>query len=452
MGRILIIDDHEDVLEALRMFLEDEFDEVRTESSPDNILKLTQDYHYDVILLDMNFKVGINTGQEGFYWLKAILREDPNAVVILMTAYGSVDQAVLAIRDGAIDFVLKPWDNDKLLATIKSGMMLRQSRLDLENQKDKTKEAVKDGFRNLEFVKGKSKVMQSLEVTIKKIASTNANVLIMGENGTGKELVAREIHSLSNRSEEIFLTVDMASLSESIFESELFGHKKGSFTDAKNNRIGRFVAASGGTLFLDEIGNLSTNLQAKLLNTLQTREIVPLGMNRPIPIDIRLISATNKPLPQLVSSGDFREDLLYRINTITVELPALRDRAEDIPTLAHHFMNCYKDKYDKQYLKLSTKGIKFLQKYHWPGNVRELEHAIEKAVILTDSNVIGIESFQISPANNPNVNSNPKTLAELEIQAIQKAIMRNNGNLSDAAKELGITRQTIYNKMDRYGL
>src|SRR5664280_1202051 len=377
-GTLLIVDDNKSVISALEMMLQYEVEKVISISSPKRIHEVLEQNEIDIVLLDMNFQAGINSGNEGLYWMKEILKYDTNISVVMITAYGDVELAVKALREGAIDFILKPWDNEKLLPTINAAWKLRISRkeaLILKNDNQFLKKEIKRGEERI--VLGASPTMINVMNIVRKVAATDANVLITGENGTGKELVAREIHNLSKRSNELMVNVDMGSITESLFESEMFGHVKGAFTDAKEDRTGKFEIAHKGTLFLDEIGNLSLQSQAKLLSVLQNRHIVRIGSNRQIPVDIRLICATNCVLPSKVSEGLFREDLLYRINTIQIEVPPLRDRVDDIPVLAFHFLRFYCDKYNKQGKKISTQALEKLSTYQWPGNIRELQHSIE---------------------------------------------------------------------------
>jgi DNA-binding NtrC family response regulator len=401
----------------------------------------------------MNFQAGINSGNEGLFWLKEILKHDNNISVVMITAYGDVELAVKALREGAIDFILKPWDNDKLLATINAAWKLRTSRkeaLILKNDNQFLKKEIKRGEEKI--VLGASPTMINVMNIVRKVAGTDANVLITGENGTGKELVAREIHNLSKRSNELMVNVDMGSITESLFESEMFGHVKGAFTDAKEDRTGKFEIAHKGTLFLDEIGNLSLQSQAKLLSALQNRHIVRIGSNRQIPIDIRLICATNCVLPSRVSDGLFREDLLYRINTIQIEVPPLRDRVDDIPVLAFHFLRVYCEKYNKPGKRLSTQALEKLANYQWPGNIREMQHSIEKAVILADTSVIGPSDFTFSASSKGSAEDDITTLEEMEKKLIAESIKKHDNNLSIVASRLGITRQTLYNKLKKYDL
>ena len=401
----------------------------------------------------MNFKAGINNGNEGIYWLNEIQKYDPSISVILITAHGDVELAVRAVKEGAVDFVLKPWDNNKLISTLRAGLKLRKSKLEnasLVKTTNALKQELKSGFQSLI---GQSEPMKQVMDMVRKVAITDANIFITGENGTGKELIAREIHRLSKRNREVMLSVDMGALSETLFESELFGHTKGAFTDAKEERIGKMEAANKGTLFLDEIGNLSLPMQAKMLTTLQNRTIVKLGSNTPIPIDIRLISATNKDLDAMIAEGSFREDLLYRINTITIELPPLRNRGNDILLLAEFYLNKYTQKYNKPNLKICKQAADKLLKYSWPGNVRELQHTLEKAVILTDGAILHEECFSLHERHHSSKKEfTDVTLEEMELEMIKAAIHKENGNMSIVAKSLGITRQTLYNKLKKYGL
>jgi two-component system response regulator HydG len=439
---ILIIDDDNDVLDALTILLEDEFGRIVTEGNPNRIPTLLNE-QWSVILLDMNFSAGINTGNEGLYWLGEILRRRPETSVVLMTAYGKIDLAVEAIKRGAKDFILKPWDNDKLMATLKACL---RKRVADEHVGTPSAPALS------EFVIGSSPAMQELQTNIQRVAATDASVLILGENGTGKEVVAREIHRMSRRSGKIFQMVDMTTLTDTLFESELFGHKKGAFTDAKTDRKGRFESADGGTLFLDEIGNLPPHLQAKLLTALQRRSVVPVGSNAEINFDVRLITATNAPLPEMAEQGKFRQDLLYRINTITLYVPPLRERGDDTITLAEHFLSRYASKYDRPTPSLPAETRDALKSYRWPGNVRELQHTMEKAVILGSGDSLKISELNLSTSSKPLAMNQTRTLEEIERDALISALQANQGNILQAAKSLGITRQTLYNKMKKYGI
>ncbi len=453
-GKILIVDDDEDVLFSARLLLKQHYSIVQIEKNPEQIPSILKNEHYDLILLDMNFSGNATSGGEGFNWLKKILEIDPTSIVILITAFGTIEMAVKAIKEGATDFVLKPWQNEKLLATISSAMKLSKSQQRIDSLLSRQKQLSKDIDQQFHNIIGLSDEMQKVFATIQKVATTDANILIIGENGTGKELIARAIHRQSNRSDEIFLNVDMGALSESLFESELFGYVKGAFTDAKEDKAGRFEIASGGTLFLDEIGNLSFNLQMKLLSVLQNRTVTRLGSNIPKPIDIRLVCATNLPLEELISEKRFRQDLLYRINTVEINLPPLRKRIEDIPLLVEHFLKIYCKKYNKPEKGISHAALKRLEKYHWPGNVRELQHAVERVVIMNDAEELQPEDFYFSvqDVKEDNLKLNNFDLEEAEKLLIIKAVSKNNGNLTKAAKELGLTRASLYRRLEKYGL
>jgi DNA-binding NtrC family response regulator len=452
-GKLLIVDDNKQVLKALIQLLEPEFENITGLSNPNQITSYIGKEEFDVILLDMNFSAGINTGNEGIYWLNRILKSDPLAVVVMITAYADVELTVKAIKEGATDFVVKPWDNNKLIATLQSAYNLRQMKMENKKLRDRQKQLNKGIVKQYNPLIGKSQAMENVLQVMKKVAKTDANVLVIGENGTGKELIVREIHNISRRTDEAFVGIDIASITETLFESEMFGHIKGAFTDAKEDRTGWFETASGGTLFLDEIGNLSLSMQSKLLTAIQNRVIYKVGSKTPISFDIRLICATNKNLKEMVSNHLFREDLYYRINTIVIEIPPLRDRDEDIILLSEHFLKEYANKYEKFNLKFSSKTLDKLMKYHWPGNVRELQHTVEKAVILCDSDILTPEDFVISHSTQQKSHQQkPSTFAEIEKQAIQIALNNNNGNVLKAALELGLARQTMYNKMQKYNL
>ena len=450
--KLLIVDDNKNILTALTRLLEMEVDEVHTASNPNLIPGMVRANDYDAIFLDMNFSASVQSGNEGIFWMKEILKMDPNAIIIPITAYGDVDLAVRAVKEGAADFVVKPWDNDKLLATLNSAYKLRQSKLEVESLKEKQKSLVEKIEKKYSCIIGSSSVMQEIHETIKKVAGTDVDILILGENGTGKELVAREIHRQSIRNQEILISVDMGSLSESLFESEMFGYEKGAFTDAKEMRRGRFEIASDGTMFLDEIGNLSLSMQAKLLSALQNRTFTRIGTNTPIEFDTRLICATNKNLKEMVSEGLFREDLFFRINTIEITVPPLRDRGDDILELTEFFLNHFKAKYGKDSLKLNKDASKVLKNYHWPGNVRELQHTIEKAVILCDTNMLMPGDLYLPQQELKSSEDSPVTLDEIEKLGILKALERNKGNVYQTAKELNIARQTLYNKIQKHKL
>ncbi|MFC2121512.1 sigma-54-dependent transcriptional regulator [Bacteroidota bacterium] len=452
-SRILIVDDKEEILITLKLFLQEHFEHIITEKNPNNIPSLFHEQNFDVVILDMNFKAGINTGNEGIFWMKKIIDMDPQAVIIFITAYGDVELAVKAVKEGAADFIQKPWDDNKMLATVISAWKLRKSKQEITSLKYKKDHLNEKINKEYDFFKGPAESMQSVYDTIDKVSDTEANVLILGENGTGKELFARELHRKSYRAKEMFVSVDLAALSESIFESELFGHVKGSYTDAKEDRPGRFEIVSGGTLFLDEIGNLSQAMQSKLLTVLQNREITRLGSNKIIPVDVRIISATNKNLSEMVEKDSFREDLLYRINTIQIELPSLRERLEDIPLLLEFFLKKYSEKYKKQITNIPASVLKKLQAYHWPGNIRELQHKVEKAVIMADTNNLTVSDFfQHNVSHKPDKDLKTLNLEENEKIIIKRAVENNQGNISVAVKELGISRKTLYNKLKKYGL
>jgi DNA-binding NtrC family response regulator len=452
-GKLLIVDDHKQVLKALIQLLEPEFGEVVGISNPNHIISQMNQEEFDIVLLDMNFSAGVNTGNEGIYWLNRILKSDPLAVVVMITAYADVELAVKAIKEGATDFVVKPWDNNKLVTTLKAAFKLRQSKNENKKLREKQKQINKGIARQYNPLIGKSRAIETVFQTINKVARTDANVLVIGENGTGKEIIVKEIHNVSRRADEVFISVDVGTITESLFESEMFGHVKGAFTDAKEDKTGWFETASGGTLFLDEIGNLSLTMQSKLLTAIQNRVIYKVGSRTPIPFDVRLICATNKNLEEMVSKHLFREDLFYRINTIVIAIPPLRERGEDIVLLAEHFLKEYANKYEKFHLKLNSKALDKLMKYNWPGNIRELRHTIEKAVILSESNILMPEDFIISHATQQQLpQQKSPTFDEIEKQAIQTALNNNNGNILKAAKELGIARQTMYNKMQKFNL
>ncbi|PCE66171.1 sigma-54-dependent transcriptional regulator [Sediminicola luteus] len=448
-AKILVVDDNKSVLSALEILLQFEYSEVNTISNPNQISSYPNLASYDIVLLDMNFSAGVNSGNEGLFWLREIRKKSPETSVIMMTAYGAVDLAVQALKEGAADFILKPWNNDKLLATVKSALALRNSKKEIDSLKKKQHSLKQHINKGNDFIVGNSKALNQVMNLVHKVAKTDVNVLITGENGTGKELIARELHLSSGRKDEIFIGVDMGAVTESLFESELFGHTKGAFTDAKEDRAGKFEAAQGGTLFLDEIGNLSLQTQAKLLSAIQKKEIVRVGSNKPIPVDIRLVCATNCDLEQMVADGLFREDLLYRINTIQIKVPALRDRGDDILVLAEFFLSRYMNKYGKSGLRINQAAQEKLMAYPWPGNIRELLHTLERAVILGEGKVLKPDDFLLSnKAANPSTGS-PRTLEEMEWLMIQTALDRHGGNYSAAADELGISRQTLYNKIKK---
>jgi DNA-binding NtrC family response regulator len=433
------------------MLLQLEFETVVAVANPNLIMTELKKEDFDIVLLDMNFSAGINTGNEGLYWLCEIKKKSPTTEVVMITAYGDVELAVKALKNGAADFILKPWENEKLLATLQAALKLRRSNIQVEELKQR-EQIIKKGLNQEQrHILGSSPDILSMMQTITKVAKTDANVLITGENGTGKELVAMEIHRRSERNNELLVSVDMGAIPETLFESELFGHKKGAFTDAREDRMGKFQLAHKGTLFLDEIGNLPFTLQSKLLTTLQSRTVIPIGSNQPVPIDIRLICATNCDVEQLVEQQKFREDLLYRINTICIEVPPLRERGSDIELLAQFFLAYFEKKYRKPSLKISSQALRKLAEYPWPGNVRELQHTIEKAVILSDSGNLKPDDFIFKSAGKL-AGASFLTLEEMEKYMIETAIDRHKGKHSAVANQLGISRQTLYNKIKRYDL
>jgi len=392
-GKLLIVDDNKSILSALEILLQDEFDEVKTIANPNQLPSLIESNEFDLVLLDMNFSAGVNTGNEGLYWLSRIREIKPDLEVVLFTAYGDVELAVKALKQGAADFVLKPWDNEKLKATLQNVLKLQQSKKEIKKLKQKESALKSEINKEKHFIIAQSTQMLQVLSLVRKVAKTDANVLITGDNGTGKELIARELHRFSQRADEIMVSVDMGAISETLFESELFGHKKGSFTDAREDRTGKIENANYGTLFLDEIGNLPIHLQPKLLSVLQNREVTPIGSNKPVPVDVRLICATNRKPDKMVADGTFREDLLYRINTIHIDIPPLRERKEDIPAIANYFLKIYCSKYRKPCSYISESGLAKLTSYKWPGNVRELQHTIERAVILSDKKELTSDDF-----------------------------------------------------------
>ena len=448
-GKILIVDDNEDVLFALNLLLEPYVEKIKVTTSPARIEYFMDNFNPDIILLDMNFSRDASSGQEGFLWLEKILQKDPQAVVLFITAYADTEKAVKAIRAGAIDFIPKPWETEKLLATISSAIRLRQTRTEVVALKEQLT-ALSAPDEGVEII-GESPAILEVIHTIKKISGTDANILLLGENGTGKDLIARAIYQNSPRNGAPFVPIDLGAIPETLFESELFGHVKGSFTDAHADRTGKFEAANHSSLFLDEIGNLPYHLQAKLLTAIQQRSIVRVGSNEPVPVDIRLICATNRNLQGMVDKGEFREDLLYRINTIHVEIPPLRNRREDIVPLAERFITRFCKQYDKAPISLTASACEKLTAHSWYGNIRELEHAIEKAVIICDGNSIPAEMFQLVQKTEIQ-QTEASTLEEMEKAMIRKALDKCEGNLSAVASQLGITRQTLYNKMKKFSL
>jgi len=455
-AKILIVDDNKDILLAAKLLLKPYYSVIHTENDPNSITPSISTENYDVILLDMNFTRDMTSGQEGFYWLNEILKIDPSAIVILMTAFGDVETAVKAVKEGATDFVLKPWQNEKLLTTISTALDLRKSKIEVDHLRSKSRQLSQDIDKKYFNMIGASPAMLNVFNTIEKVAKTEANILILGENGTGKELVARALHRQSNRSEEVFIGVDIGSISPTLFESEFFGHVKGAFTDAREDRAGRLEIASGGTLFLDEIGNIPIELQAKLLAVLQNREVSRVGSNTKKPIDIRLICATNKSPHNMIAENKFRQDLLYRINTVEIKIPPLCDRREDIALLTDFFLTTYKTKYNKPLLRFNPQTIKKLENYNWPGNVRELQHAVERCVILCEENVIQPSEFffpsKQADESDDQVPFGTTNLEQLEKMMIRKVLIKHNGNVTKAAQDLGLTRTSLYRRMEKYGL
>ena len=452
--KVLIVDDNEDILIAAKLLLKPYAAIIETEKNPNNIPELLKKGSYDVIFLDMNFTQDMTSGKEGFFWLNEILKIDPTSVVILITAYGDVEMAVKAVKEGATDFVLKPWQNEKFIATYSAALKLHESKLEIHSLRSQQKYLSDDLDKKFHDLVGVSDPIQNVFRTIEKVAKTDANVLILGENGTGKELVARALHRQSKRGNEVFINVDMGALTPTLFESELFGHVKGAFTDAKEERVGRFEAASGGTLFLDEVGNIPLELQAKLLTVLQNRSVARVGSNTYRPINIRLICATNRPIYDMVKEEKFRQDLLYRINTVEIGIPPLRERKEDIQLLAEYFLDIFKKQYNKPDLSVPVITMKRLENYQWPGNVRELQHAIERSVIMCESNELLSSDFFFAASSNKDETFvlDNYNLENVEKTVIQKVLREHNGNITKAAKELGLTRTSLYRRMEKYGL
>ncbi|MEC3880695.1 sigma-54-dependent transcriptional regulator [Parapedobacter sp. 10938] len=447
-ARILVVDDDHDVLTAVRLLLKQHVATVITEHNPEQIPAILSKEKPDLVLLDMNFKSTINTGNEGLYWLNRIKSIKPDLPVVMITAYGAIDLAVTSLKQGAADFVVKPWQNEQLIGAI----------TDLLSTKERKKAVENSTGADLEFI-GESPVMQDLRYKISKIAPTDANILILGENGTGKDLIATAIHKQSNRADKPFIKVDVGALTESLFESELFGHKKGAFTDAREDRAGRFEAANGGTLFLDEIGNISLQQQAKLLSVLQNRQVIPLGSNTPIPVDIRLVCATNVPLADLANESRFRKDLIYRINTVDLQVPPLRSRGDDTLRIARHYLNKYAQKYMKSASDFDKRAEQKLLDYHYPGNVRELQYSIERAVIMADDETLGVDDLIFSPIEQApaaipgnSLGTDNHNLVELERVTIANVVEKHGGNISKAAKELGITRTALYRRLSKYDI
>jgi len=452
-GKILVIDDDRRILESSKQLLKHDFDEIEILSNPNQIPHMLSSRLFDVILLDMNFKASISSGNEGLFWLREILKIDSLAIIIMITAYGDIDLAVEAMREGASFFIQKPWEPAKLIATIQSGIKFRKANVEVRNLKKRQKLINTESLSGSSKILGKSRVMKDCLEILTKVAATDVDILLVGENGTGKELFAQEAHRVSARKEEIFISVDMGAVSFTLFESELFGHKKGSFTDAHENRVGRIELAHRGTLFLDEIGNLPMSMQVKILTTLEQRTVTPVGSNNKIDVNIRLISATNMDIRSMVANNLFREDLLYRLNTIEITIPPLREREEDIILLTDYFLNQFCQQYQKHGIKLSGNTYDRLMKHSWPGNVRELKHAVERAVILTDSKILQpSDFFNADAAEALDHSGEIKPLAVMEKNLISRALEHNHMNISKAAKQLKISRTTLYSKMGKYGL
>jgi len=459
-GQVLVVDDNRDVLTALRLLLKEHVDTVHTATDPSSLPHLLRENDYDTILLDMNFRQDASSGREGFEWLDKIQEIDPRAVVVLITAYGDVDKAVRAMKAGAADFIVKPWTDPELVASVQAAIKLHRTRTaaaesdaEDDSQPTETPPAEAPGFEGLI---GDSEPMQEVFDLIRKVAGTDANVLVLGENGTGKELVARAVHRRSERADEPFVTADLGALNQSLFESELFGHVEGAFTGAEADRAGRFETADGGTLFLDEIGNVPMALQKKLLTVLQRREVTRVGAVEACPVDIRLVCATNQPIYEMMDEGAFRQDLLFRVNTVEIELPPLRERGDDVLLLARHFLDTYAQKYDDSTAGFTEDARTALHQYHWPGNVRELKHTIERAVILSDDVHIGPDDLQFSaPApdsSDADASLDTLDLDDLEKTAVRQALSKHGGNVSRAANELGISRRALYRRIEKYGL
>lgn len=468
--KLLIVDDAKDIIVAGRLLLKAHFDDIVSCEHPEDIPQLMATHSFDIILLDMNFGPGDSSGDEGFHWLKHILRTDPDATVVMITAHGGVNLAVEAMKQGATDFVLKPWQNEKLIATLSAAAQLRLSRVEARDLR-RVNRALNHASVDEPVMIGQSAVMKTLNTTLHQVAPSEANVLILGENGTGKELVARTLHKLSPRSEQVFMAVDLGAVSESLFESELFGHKKGAFTDAREDRIGRFEAANGGTLFLDEIGNLALYQQAKLLTVLERRQIVPLGSNEARPIDVRVISASNVSRERMANEDLFRQDLLFRLNTVEIVVPPLRERPGDIEAIATYYAKFYARKYHKQHKQFSAPAMSSLIDYHWPGNVRALRHTLERAVIMSQDDMYEPWDFALNPAERV-LDRSPLTskaldsmderqispaehtlnLQAIECKAIRQAMLQSRNNITSAAKILGLTRAALYRRLRKHGL
>jgi len=466
-GKILIVDDDEDILIAGKLLLKRHYKTVVTCNRPEHVPELMANQQFDAILLDMNFGPGESSGEQGFHWLSKILEIDPEAVVVMITAHGGVNIAVDAIKKGATDFIAKPWENQKVVATLSASVKLRRTRTEAQQLKQTNRALAQVVSNPTQPMLGSSKAMRDVLSMIERAGPTDANVLLLGENGTGKELAARELHQQSQRSHKIFMSVDLGAITESLFESELFGHKKGAFTDARDDRVGRIQAANGGTLFLDEVGNLPLHQQAKLLTVLEQRKVTPVGSDIAVPINVRVIAATNVPKEKLSNEEVFRQDLLFRLNTVEITLPPLRERQQDITDIAHHYAEFYCKKYGKHTKAFSPEALEAIQTYRWPGNVRALRHTLERAVILSEGDAFVPSDFNLSdqpnqpgdiaPISSNNVDETIPTEADLnlerlEYRAIEQALKKHRYNISHAAKELGLTRAALYRRMEKHGL
>jgi len=455
-GTILIVDDDDDILTAGRLLLRRQFAEVITCRQPEEVPGLLSQHAIDAILLDMNFGPGESSGDQGLLWLQKILELDPDAVVVMITAHGNIDTAVEAMKLGATDFVAKPWQNEKVVATVSAAVKLHRSRAETESLRKTNQLLVEESVARGSDIIGESSAIEQLLDIVRRAAPTDANVLILGENGTGKELIAREIHRQSLRSDQPFLSIDMGSISETLFESELFGHRKGAFTDANEDRLGRIQAANGGTLFLDEIGNLPLHLQSKLLSVLEQRQVTPVGSNTPLDFDVRIVTATNVPPTYLRDASHFRPDLLFRLNTVELTIPPLRERPDDILPIALHYLEVYSRKYGDRVRRFSPAAKRAMLDYEWPGNVRALRHAVERAVILAEEDVLSPSDLQlddgVSETENLAIAPTILNLDHLERETIQKALRKHGFNISRAANELGLTRASLYRRMEKHDI
>ncbi len=450
LPNILVVEDNKDVIVAIQLLLRN-ICSVKSLTDPNQLYSVLNNKVYDAIILDMNFVAGLNTGNEGFFWMKEIFKIDPDISIIFLTAYAELEKAVHAIHQGAVDYIEKPWDDNKLVTSVKRAAGITKSKREIKSLKTVNRNLRSEIAKTHNYFESKSSAMHEIMNVVEKVAKTDANILILGENGTGKEVLARQIHALSNRSEKLFVAIDLGSISESLFESELFGYEKGAFTDAKETKAGKLEPASGGTLFLDEIGNLNLESQKKLLTVIQNKKVTPVGSTKHKDLDIRLITATNMDLFKACENKEFREDLLYRINTVTIEIPPLRNRKEDIVGFLNHFLKVFNSKYEKSIKGILDEALTYLKNYSWPGNIRELQHAVEKAVILSDSGFLTQEDFTFrKPASSVSIDT--LDLENNEIRIIRAALEKHRHNYTETAKVLGITRRTLYNKMKRYGL